>query len=150
MSWFEAMSWHGTPKHWFLCQKNGLSQLPKRRETMTLISSGRLKELPASYCGFRNARGWTSAFSVGLMSSWVTRAPGFVIKIGFRVLAYLANAKILRLSLIPEGPDALSIFTDASFAPFSERSISGIVVMMNNRCVFWKSRRQTLVSLSTS
>ena len=89
-------------------------------------------------------------FSVGLMSSWVTRAPGFVIRVGLRVLAYLANTKTFRLSLVPDDSDTLTVYTDASFAPFSERSISGIVVMMNNKCVFWKSRRQTLVSLSTA
>ena len=89
-------------------------------------------------------------FSVGLMSSWVTRAPGFVIRVGLRVLAYLANTKTLRLSLVPDDSDTLTVYSDASFAPFSERSISGIVVMMNNKCVFWKSRRQTLVSLCTA
>ena len=89
-------------------------------------------------------------FSVGLMSSWVTRSPGFVVKIGLRILAYLANTKTFRLSLVPDEASALTVYTDASFAPFSERSISGIVVLMHNRCVIWKSRRQTLVSLSTA
>ena len=89
-------------------------------------------------------------FSVGLMSSWTTRSPGFVIKIGLRVLAYLANTKGIRLSLVPNESSSMSIYTDASFAPFSERSITGVVVMMCSCCVIWKSRRQTLVSLSTA
>ena len=89
-------------------------------------------------------------FSVGLMSSCTTRSPEFVIKIGLRVLAYVANTKNLRLSLVPDGTSAISIYTDASFAPFGERSITGVAVMMSSRCVIWKSRRQTLVSLSTA
>eukprot|EP00439_Symbiodinium_sp_Y106_P021951 s8421_g2.t1 len=89
-------------------------------------------------------------YSVGLMSSWATRSPSFVIKIGLRVLAYLAGTRDMRLSLVPGDTNLLTIYTDASFAPFSERSISGIAVLMCNRCVIWKSRRQTLVSLSTA
>ncbi|CAE7265360.1 unnamed protein product [Symbiodinium microadriaticum] len=46
--------------------------------------------------------------------------------------------------------DAQRVFTDASFAPYSEKSISGIVVQLAGRCVFWKSRRQSIVSLSTA
>ena len=89
-------------------------------------------------------------FAVGLMSSWAVRSPAFVCKLGLRILAYLANTKDFRLNLRPEGGKDLEVFTDASFAPFSDRSISGIVVQMMGRCVFWKSRRQTLVSLSTA
>ena len=90
------------------------------------------------------------AFAVGLMSSWASKAPAYVSKIGLRILAYLAHTKHLRLSLAAEDSFGLGVFTDASFAPFGERSISGITVQLGNRCVFWKSRRQTLVSLSTA
>ena len=76
--------------------------------------------------------------------------PGLSLKIGLRVLAYLANTKGIRLSLVPNESSSMSIYTDASFAPFSERSITGVVVMMCSCCVIWKSRRQTLVSLSTA
>ncbi|CAE7775417.1 RE1 [Symbiodinium sp. CCMP2592] len=89
-------------------------------------------------------------YAVGLMSSWTVKSPGFVVKLGQRVLAYLAATKVYRLSLTPDDTDTLSIYTDASFAPFSERSISGIAVLVNGRCVYWKSKRQTLVSLSTA
>ena len=90
-------------------------------------------------------------FCVGLMSSWASRAPQFVKKVGLRVLAYLANTKTLRLTLVPDKDDLeLQVFTDASFAPYGERSISGITVQLGNQSVFWKSRRQSLVSLSTA
>ena len=90
------------------------------------------------------------AFGVGLMSSWTTKAPAFVTKVGLRILAYLANTRSMRLSLTPDDTDELQVFTDASFAPYGERSISGITVQLSGRCVFWKSRRQSLVSLSTA
>ena len=90
------------------------------------------------------------AFGVGLMSSWVVRSPIFVAKVGLRILSYLANTKGYRLSLVPSGSSELSVFSDASFAPFGERSVSGIVILLNGRCVLWKSRRQSLMSLSTA
>ena len=90
------------------------------------------------------------SFSVGLMSSWVTRSPTFVSKLGLRILAYLANTKRMRLCLVPKDQSDVEVFTDASFAPYSEKSISGIVVQLAGRCVFWKSRRQSIVSLSTA
>ncbi|CAE7938346.1 TY5A [Symbiodinium necroappetens] len=90
------------------------------------------------------------AFGVGLMSSWTMKAPAFVTKVGLRILAYLANTRSMRLSLTPDDTAGLQVFTDASFAPYGERSISGITVQLSGRCVFWKSRRQSLVSLSTA
>eukprot|EP00439_Symbiodinium_sp_Y106_P022102 s6340_g2.t1 len=90
------------------------------------------------------------AFSVGLMSSWTVRSPSFVAKIGLRVLSYLANTKVFRLSLVPDQTQELTLYSDASFAPFGERSISGIVILLCGRCVYLKSRRQTLMSLSTA
>ena len=84
------------------------------------------------------------------MSSWATRSPTYVSKIGLRVLAYLANTKSLRLSLAPTEDQSLDVFTDASFAPYSERSISGIVVQLAGQSVFWKSKRQSIMSLSTA
>ena len=84
------------------------------------------------------------------MSSWVTKSPSFVTKLGLRILAYLANTKMIRLNLIPTDRQGLDVFTDASFAPYSERSISGIVVQLFGQCVFWKSKRQSIVSLSTA
>ena len=90
------------------------------------------------------------SFGVGLMSSWTVRSPEFVTKLGLRILAYLARTRELRLILTPCPDKDLDIFTDASFAPFSERSISGIVVQLRGRSIFWKSRKQTLVSLSTA
>ena len=90
------------------------------------------------------------AFCVGLMSSWASKAPTYVGTLGLRILAYLAKTKALRLHLIPGEDPGIEVFTDASFAPFGDRSISGIIVQLGGNSVFWKSRRQSLVSLSTA
>ena len=89
-------------------------------------------------------------FCVGLMASWVSRFPRQVTKVGSRVLEYLANTKGYRLSLVPGRTDGLRIYTDASFAPFGSHSISGIVLQYHECTVVWKSKRQSLVTLSTA
>ena len=89
-------------------------------------------------------------YCVGLMASWVSRYPQQVSRIGGRVLEYLANTKEYRLSLIPRRADGIRIYTDASFAPFGAHSISGIVLQYDECTVAWKSKRQSLVTLSTA
>ena len=90
------------------------------------------------------------AYCVGLMASWVAKFPLTVLKIGLRLLEYLANTKSTRLSLVPGKSEGLRIFTDASFAPHGSHSISGIVLRYNECCVVWKSKRQSLVTLSAA
>ena len=74
------------------------------------------------------------AFGVGLMASWVSRSPGFVVKLGNRVLEYLAQTKSDRLSLVPGKPEGVRIFTDASFAPHGEHSFSGVIIQYHECC----------------
>ena len=90
------------------------------------------------------------AYTVGLMASWVARYPKQVSKIGLRLLEYLGNTKANRLFLIPRRSEGLRIFTDASFAPHGSHSISGIALQYDECCVVWKSKRQSLVTLSTA
>ncbi|CAE7222578.1 GIP [Symbiodinium sp. CCMP2592] len=89
-------------------------------------------------------------YCVALMSSWVSRFPRQVSKIGARTLEYLANTKEHRLLLIPGKADGIRIYTDASFAPFGAHSISGILLQYDECTVAWKSKRQSLVTLSTA
>ncbi|CAE7373674.1 RE1, partial [Symbiodinium necroappetens] len=89
-------------------------------------------------------------FCVGLMSSWTTKAPSHVSKIGMRVLQFLAATKTQRLSLVPGRANGLSMYSDASFAPYGDHSISGILLQYDEVGVVWKSRKQTLVTLSTA
>ena len=90
------------------------------------------------------------AYCVGMMASWVAKFPQHVLKIGLRVLEYLGNTRAHRLRLIPGRPEGLRIFTDASFAPHGSHSVSGIVLQYDECSVVWKSKRQSLVTLSTA
>ncbi|CAE7618847.1 GIP, partial [Symbiodinium sp. CCMP2456] len=90
------------------------------------------------------------AYSVGLMASLVARSPQYVVKLGTRVLEYLCNTKAHRLTLVPGKADGIRIYTDASFAPHGEHSITGAVLQYDECCVVWKSKRQSLVTLSTA
>ena len=91
------------------------------------------------------------AFIVSLMGSWTTRSPGYVVKMGQRLLDYLGTTRDFRLSLVPvEDEKKIVVFTDASFSPFGDHSISGILVTYLGRAVVWKAKKQTLISLSTA
>ena len=92
------------------------------------------------------------AYPVAVMGSWTVRAPGAVKKIGMRLLEYLGVTCDYKLSLIP-GADAyngVTVFSDASFAPYGCNSITGVLVTFKNRAVLWKGKRQGLISLSTA
>ena len=92
------------------------------------------------------------AYAVAVMGSWTVKAPRVVKKIGMRLLEYLGVTCDYRLSLIP-GADAyngVTVFSDASFAPYGCNSVTGVLVTFRNRAVLWKGKRQGLISLSTA
>ena len=63
------------------------------------------------------------------MSSLATRAPSRAVEIGLKIVSYSVWTKDFRLQIYPD-KTGLSLYTDASFAPDSEKSHSGCVVMM--------------------
>ena len=131
------------PREW-------IKEAPPEEEGYTETSLRQAQRLTGELLWISQRTRLDVAFAVGLMSSWAVRSPAFVVRIGLRVLSFLANTKGFRPSLVPKGSSELTVYTGASFAPFGERSISGIIVMLSGRCIFWKSRRQTLMSLSTA
>ncbi|CAE7249905.1 GIP [Symbiodinium sp. CCMP2592] len=92
------------------------------------------------------------AHEVGLMSSWVSRAPTLVHKFGLRILEFLKATREVSLSMTPiSGSSAgIVVYMDASFAPFGGHSISGILVQYRGRNILWKAKRQSIVCLSTA
>ncbi|CAE7214926.1 GIP, partial [Symbiodinium sp. CCMP2456] len=90
------------------------------------------------------------AYSVGMMASLVSKSPGYVVKLGIRVLEYVAMTKDHRLALVPGKADGIRIYTDASFAPHGEHSITGVILQYDECSVVWKSKKQSLVTLSTA
>ncbi|CAE7759179.1 GIP [Symbiodinium necroappetens] len=92
------------------------------------------------------------AYCVSLMGSWITKVPSLVCKIGIRLIEFLLSTMDQMLSLTPVGDMApgIKVFTDASFAPFGGKSVSGILLQFRGRNVLWKGQRQTIVCLSTA
>ena len=86
------------------------------------------------------------------MSSWVSRSPTTVHKFGLRILEFLNTTKNEFLSLNPVSGTAkgVIVYTDASFAPFGGHSVSGILIQYQGRNILWKSKRQSIVCLSTA
>ncbi|CAE7817431.1 GIP [Symbiodinium sp. CCMP2592] len=130
------------PKEWVreLPQEEEFSEKELRaaqRITGELLWVAQRSRVDISYC-------------VGMMASWVARFPKQVLKIGLRTLEYLATTKSHRLMLIPGKADGLRIYTDASFAPHGSHSISGIALLYDECCIVWKSKRQSIVTLSTA
>ena len=71
------------------------------------------------------------------------------MEIGLKVVSYLIRTNDFRLQIHPD-KTGFSLYTDASFAPDSEKSHSGWVVLMAGAPLAWRSSRQTTVSLSTA
>ena len=58
--------------------------------------------------------------------------------------------QMLSLTPIDDANPGINVFTDASFAPFGSKSVSGILLQFRGRNVIWKGQRQTIVCLSTA
>ena len=92
------------------------------------------------------------AYSISLMGSWCTKAPGLVFEMGLRILEYVHATSDYRLSLVPvEAAERRMVpYTDASFSPFGSHSVTGIVIEFMGCPVHWKAKKQSLISLSTA
>ena len=58
-------------------------------------------------------------------------------------------AEGLRFS-VPEEEVSIQAFSDSSFAPESEESHGSFVIMANDVPLFWRSGRQSLITVSTA
>ncbi|CAE7530637.1 GIP [Symbiodinium sp. CCMP2592] len=89
------------------------------------------------------------AYAVSLMSSWSTRAPSAVVKIGIRLLEYIGWTKDYKLSLIPDLSQdrRVVVYTDASFAPYGGLSVTGVLIMISVSLIL--SIAQVMCNLQT-
>ena len=71
---------------------------------------------------------------------------------GKRVLKYLAGTVDVGLTFCRDSSNELVAYSDADFAACvdSRKSISGVVLMLNDGPVVWSSRKQTVVATSTT
>ena len=89
-------------------------------------------------------------FVANHMASVVSKRPAYVLRVSHRVLSYLSGTSNLKLMLGPRSdiPGELVCFTDASYAPFGQRSFGAAVVTLEGSPVAWKAGRQSFVTLS--
>ena len=91
-------------------------------------------------------------YVVSSMRSAVTRAPEAVMLAGTQLKGYLATtaAEGLKFDVEENELPALTVYTDASFAPGSEEFHGSFIVLLGSSPIFWRSGRQGFVTLSTA
>ena len=91
-------------------------------------------------------------YGVARMGSAVLKSTQAVLQAGDQMRAYLWSTRNEGLVYEEDetSPPALHVYTDASYAPHSEESHGCLIVMIGSAPVFWRSGRQTTVTLSTA
>ena len=91
-------------------------------------------------------------YAVSRMGSNVTKAPQKVLQIYQQIKGYLKKTWKLGLRFDAAGQDPVTIeaFSDASFAPEGEVSHGAFLVKVAGCLVFWRSGRQSFITLSTA
>ncbi|CAE7819778.1 GIP [Symbiodinium sp. CCMP2592] len=139
------------PKHRTPVPRDWVREAPDLEEGFSPETLRRAQRITGELLWLTQRTRVDAAYAVSLMSSWCTKSPEFVVRLGTRLLHYLGSTKELRLSLIPVcGENRVVIYTDASFAPYGSHSVSGILVVFRGRSVSWKAKKQAVVSLSTA
>lgn len=90
--------------------------------------------------------------SVGILSQRVSKPRNVDLNEGLRIVRYLTATKDLKLKMFDKKETiTLQAFADADFAEFQTRkSISGVICKVYGGTVYWMSKKQDLVSLSTT
>lgn len=91
-------------------------------------------------------------FAVARMGANVLEATQAVLDTGAQMKGYLLGTKEEGLCYRREEEEvpSIQVFTDASFAPGSEESRGCYVVCLGTCPVFWRSGRQSTITLSTA
>ena len=92
------------------------------------------------------------SYAVALMGSWATKRPVLVGKMARRVMAYLNSTQDHRLyyDFSDQGYMEIVTYTDASFAPQSEKSVGAAVVLVQGCAVAWRTGKQKMIATSSA
>ena len=97
---------------------------------------------------------WTRpdiAFAVNLLSREASEPSVHAWNGIKRVLRYLHDTKDFRLKLSAQGEPKLTCYTDSDWANLEDRkSVSGSVVKFGNSLIGWRSKKQSLIALSST
>ncbi|CAE6952631.1 Papst2 [Symbiodinium sp. CCMP2592] len=89
------------------------------------------------------------SYGCSLLSSITLKAPYRAVEVGMKMIRYLYGTKTWRMAF-RKGDKSLTMFPDAAFAPESERSHTGWLVVWGNNPIAWRSSRQPTIALSTA
>ena len=90
-------------------------------------------------------------FSVARMGANMTKATGSVMGAAKQLKGYLLRTKKEGLEYEDKNPTVtVHAYSDASFAPESEESHGSFVIFLNDCPMFWRSGRQSTITLSTA
>ena len=92
------------------------------------------------------------AFAVSVLSKFLSAPTEDHWKAAMRVVAYLRDTSNYGLSLGGEGPYTLTAYVDSDWAndPEEMKSITGFLVYLGNSLISWTSKKQKLVTLSST
>ena len=91
-------------------------------------------------------------YAVSRMGSNITKSATAVLEVSKQLKGYLMKTKEegLKYDEDPGKPIVVNAFSDASFAPIGEESHGAFVIKFNDSPIFWRSGRQSLITLSTA
>ncbi|CAE7373607.1 GIP [Symbiodinium sp. CCMP2592] len=89
------------------------------------------------------------SYGCSLLSSLTLKAPYRAVEVGTKMIRYLYGTKTWRMAF-RKGDNTLTMFPDAAFAPESERSHTGWLVVWGKNPIAWRSSRQPTIALSTA
>ena len=91
-------------------------------------------------------------YAVSKMGSCVTKSPQKVLQIYQQIKGYLKGTMDEGICFDAAGAETLMIeaMSDASFAPEGDVSHGAFIIMVASCPVFWRSGRQSFVTLSTA
>ena len=93
-------------------------------------------------------RGPDVAFAVSRLASAAAINPEWALKLGKKILRYLAGTRHYGLAYLCSGGLALHVYADASFEPATAQT--GIAVYLGHRLVDWRSCKQPQPARSTA
>ena len=91
-------------------------------------------------------------FSTSRLGSHVLSSPSKVVEVAKQVKGYLSTTKkeALKFAGRRDEPATINAYSDASFAPYGDVSHGCIVVSVQDSPIFWRSGKQSMVTLSTA
>jgi hypothetical protein len=92
------------------------------------------------------------SFAASSLARFLSCPTAHLMKCAERVLRYLAGTRTHKLTYTKSKTTTLIGYSDADWANCEEtrKSTSGIIICLNNSPIYWRSKRQPIVTMSTT